>query len=381
MSDLPPVTQTISDYLQNVRLNQIPGEVRHEAKRAFLNILGVGIAGAVAEEIDLLLDYMNEMGTGNRCPVWGREIRVGPEQACLLHGAAAHVLDFDDTHLQAMVHPSPPLPGPIFAMASLRKISGSDALLSFLLGIEVEFRMGEAVRLTGFHPTAVLGNFGAAVATGKLLDLDAERFVHAFGAAATQAAGLVAMNGTMCKSFHVGKASMNGFLAAQLAARGLTSKPEALEFRFPRGYSTETNPESMLEGLGDRFLIHQNSYKPFACGVVAHPAIDGALSLKNQHRFNPDHIERIDCTVNPSACSATGILQPRDSLQARFSLPFSVAAVLRRGKATHAEYSEEAIRDPGIKALVDRVILHSHPEFSRDQARVEIRMKDRKSVV
>lgn len=371
-----PLTKPLAEFAVGLQWSDLPESVVHEGKRAFLNTLGVGIAGMQDAELFPLFAYVRDQGGAAQVPLWVGGERVSAQHSCLIHGMACHVLDFDDTHLQAMIHPSPPLLPVPFAMCAGQSLQGREVLLAFILGIELQFRIGEAVRLAGFHPTAVLGNLGAVATGGRLLGLDAGTLCHALGLAVTQAAGVSGMNGTHAKSFHVGKAAMNGFMAARLAAGGMTAKSNSLEAQFMAACASAARGKDPLEGLGSSFRIGSNSYKPFACGVVAHPAIDAIIRIRKEHNPEPSEVDSIVCDVTRSVVRATGIPVPRDALQARFSTAHSVAVALLDGKAGLLQYSESRLEDPVLRDLTGRVGLKVDESLGLHEARLRVRMKN-----
>ena len=189
--------------------------------------------------MEIALATVAEFSGPARASVLGRTQRLDMLHAALINGISSHVLDFDDTHLRTVIHPSGPVAPALLALAETRPVPGKDLLLAFVLGVEVECRIGNGVCPShydqGWHVTATAGVFGAAAAAGKLLHLSETQMVQALGIAATQAAGLREMFGTHCKPFHPGRAAQNGLFAALLAARGFTSSAEAIEGR--RGFA------------------------------------------------------------------------------------------------------------------------------------------------
>jgi len=370
------ITRTFCEWAHGLRLADVPVETLHAAKGALLNCVGVGIAGTGEHEIDLLIAFAKEMGAAPTVKIWGRAERLSPDYACLVHGTACHVLDYDDTDLKAMVHPSPPLVPALLATAATQPVPGGELLLAYVIGVELELRLGANLNFKGYHPTALLGNLGAAVGVGRLLHLSPAQLAVALWQASTQAAGLVGMNGTMAKSFHVGKAAMNGYLAAKLAAAGFNGRDDVIENKVVPCLSIEGGVESVIEGLGDTWYLHRNVCKPYACGVVAHPAIDAMQQIRREHpEIESSGIASIDCFVHSAVVGATGIPLPKDELEARFSTAHAVAAVFVRGKAGHHEFSRDCLDDPQVRELTRRVTLHVERGFSMTDARVSLTLQ------
>jgi 2-methylcitrate dehydratase PrpD len=232
----------------------------------------------------------------------------------------------------------------------------------------------------GWHATGSVGAFGAAVAASKLLGLDETRMCHAIGLAATQPVGLREMFGSMTKSFHPGRAAQNGLLAALLAEKGYTSSLQGIEAR--RGWanvlSTKRDYAAITEGLGSHYEISRNSYKPFACGLVVHPVIDGCIQLRNENNLTADMIDRIDLGIHPIVLELTSNRTPRTGLEGKFSVYYAAAIGIVAGRAGEAQFSDAQVRDPVVMALRDRVETAVDPSLTQDQARVKIRLKDQR---
>jgi 2-methylcitrate dehydratase PrpD len=302
--------------------------------------------------------------------------------AALMNGITSHTFDFDDTHLKTVIHPSGPVASAILALAERSPVAGADFLHAFILGVEAECRIGNAVYPThydvGWHITGTAGVFGAAAAVGQLLDLTEQQMVWALGLAATQSSGLREMFGTMTKPFHPGNAARNGLLAALLAKANFTSSKQGIE--APRGFAhvlaTARNFSQITERLGETWEIALNTYKPFACGIVIHPAIDGCIQLRNEHALKAGDIESVSLGVHPLVLELTGKKAPQAGLEGKFSVYHSVAAAIIHGAAGEEQYSDAVVRDPGVVALRDRVTAAVKPGMHEDQVQVTIRLRD-----
>jgi 2-methylcitrate dehydratase PrpD len=182
----------------------------------------------------------------------------------------------------------------------------------------------------------------------------------------------------MCKSLHPGRAAQNGLLSALLAAKNFTSSERAVE--APRGFgqvaSTRFDPMIITEGLGTRYEILSNMYKPYACGLVVHAAIDGCIELTREHGLDPDQIERVDLTVSPLVLELTGKRRPQSGLEGKFSVFHAAAVGIIHRAAGEAQFSDGAVRDPRVVALRDRVHATEDRSIGRTEAKVSIRLKD-----
>jgi 2-methylcitrate dehydratase PrpD len=186
------------------------------------------------------------------------------------------------------------------------------------------------------------------------------------------------MFGTMCKSLHPGRAAQGGLTAALLAAKGFTSSEQAIE--APRGFarvlSTKFDPEVITAGLGERFELLSNMYKPYACGLVVHAAIDGCIEIRREHGLAPDAIEAVELTVSPLVLKLTGKPSPQSGLEGKFSVYHAVAAAIVHGAAGEAQFSDACVRDPRVVALRNRVSAREDSAIGRTEARVTIRTRD-----
>ena len=211
-------TMRLAEFVTDTRLASIPEATRHEGKRALLDVLGVALGAADMPAVEIARRTALALGGSEQATVWADGRRTSVTNAALVSGIMCHVLDYDDTHLPTILHPSGPLAASALPVAEWRGASGADLLLAYLLGFEVEARVSLSVYPehydVGWHITGTAGVLGAAAAAARLLGLNAQKTVWALGAAATQSAGLRESFGSMCKSLHTGKAAQNGVLAA-----------------------------------------------------------------------------------------------------------------------------------------------------------------------
>ena len=375
------ITRTLARRLVKSRYDDIPDAVRHEAARALLNWLGCAIGAARHETVECAVAALRPCSGPPQAGVFGRRERFDVLHAALINGISSHVLDFDDTHARA-IHPSAPVLPALLALAEWKKLTGRQLVHAFVMGVEAEERVGLSVFPehydVGWHITGTAGVFGAAAACGIVLGLNVRQMAWALGIAATQSAGLREMFGSMCKSLHPGRAAQNGLTAALLAARDFTSSEQAIE--APRGYghvlSTKFDPQLITDGWGERWELMSNMYKPYACGLVVHAAIDGCIELRGGHGIRPADIARVNLRVSPLVLELTGKRTPRTSLEGKFSVYHATAAALVHGAAGEAQFSDACVNDPQVIAVRERVSATADATIGRTEAHVTIALND-----
>jgi 2-methylcitrate dehydratase PrpD len=380
------VTKTLAQFVVDSRYADIPEAVRHEAVRSVLNWLGCALGGCRHETIDRALAALQPFSGSAQATVLGRGERLDIMHAALMNGMSSHVLDFDDTHLKTVIHPSGPVAAALLALAEYRPMNGAEFLHAFILGVEVECRIGNAVYPShydvGWHITGTAGVFGAAAAVGRALGLNGEQMTWALGIAATQSSGLREMFGTMCKPFHPGRAAQNGMTAAYLASRNFTSSERGIE--APRGFAhvlaTKRNFTAITARLGETWEVAQNTYKPFACGIVIHPTIDGCIQLRNEYGLAGNEIDSIELAVHPLVLELTGKKTPQTGLEGKFSVYHSAAIAIIHGEAGESGYRDEVVRDAAVRALRDKVIATPDTSIPEDAAYIAIRLKDGRTI-
>jgi 2-methylcitrate dehydratase PrpD len=360
-ANAPPVTRTLARFVAAHPGRGWSDAVEREAQRTFFNWLGCAIGAAHHEAVDAALAAVQMLQPSAQASVLGRGERVDMASAALVNGIASHTFDFDDTHLKTIIHPAGPVASAALALAEHRGASGRALLDALVLGIDVACRVGNAVYPDhydrGWHITGSTGMLGAAAACARLLALDEQHTAMALGIAASQPVGLREQFGTMTKPFHPGAAARAGLMAALMARHGYTASPRALE--APRGlmqtYSTKCDWSEITDQLGERFEISFNTYKPFACGIVIHPVIDGCAQLK-QRGVRAEQVERVELKVHPLVLELTGKKEPTDGLQGKFSVYHGAALGLMIGRAGEAEYADAIVTRPDIVALRRKVV-------------------------
>jgi 2-methylcitrate dehydratase PrpD len=377
-TDAVTLTKTLAAHLAGVGPSDLTAAARQAARRGVLDWIGCALAGSAHPEIDILVSVLAETGGRPQATVLGRGLKLGLLDAPLANGQMGHLLDFDDTHMGGVVlHTSSPVLAALFALAERAQVSGEDLMLAYAVGFEAGVRAGRTApghHKGGWHLTGTLGAIAAGAACGRLLGLDGQRLTYALGIAATQAAGMQQNRGTMCKSFHAGKAAQNGVLAALLAERGFDSSQEIVEGKrgFARIYSDVAAPEALTANLGREWLIETNGHKPYACGVVLHPLIDAVIAIRDRERVDPAAVDAIELRLHPLVLTITGVTEPTSELQSKFSFRHSAAVALVNGAAGVAQYSDARAGDPLVAALRRKVTAVADETLRKDEAHAAI---------
>jgi 2-methylcitrate dehydratase PrpD len=376
----PDVTPKLAGFVADISWNDIPGPVCHEAKRALLNFFAVALAGCRAGPVESVLASLREFSDRKQATIVGRHERIDALSAAFLNAAGANVFDFCDTHLPTVIHPTAPVAPALFALAELRKITGTDLLLAFILGCEIECRIGNAISpghyAKGWHITSTCGVFGAAAGAGKLIGLDATRMIAALGHASTQSAGLCECLGRPAKSLSVGNAARNGLWSALLAEQGLEGPPEPIAGRqgFLNAMAEPPNWASLIGGLGETWELAQNAIKPYPCGVVIHPFLDCVLDWRRAHPA--EAVARVVLHGNPLLALRADRPAVSTGQEAQVSVQHAVAAALVLGEAGLAQFTDACAGDPAVVAMRHKVKVISDPAIATVAAEIELWTKD-----
>ncbi|MDD7916710.1 MmgE/PrpD family protein [Actinomycetospora callitridis] len=383
----------VADFAAALDPADVPDEVLERARHLVLDAVGLAYASTAYRFSGVARDALATFGGGDH-PVLGMPDRLSPRDAAVLNGVLVHGMDFDDTHIPAVTHVSAAALPAALSAATVSGASTREMLLAYVLGVEVSARVGlggaGGFHDVGFHPTAVAGAFGAAVAAGRLTGLDADGLVAAQGVVGSMSAGLLEFleDGSWTKRLHPGWAAMCGLTAAAFARAGWTGPAAVYEGRFGL-YATHlagrtSRPEAVGEDLGTRWELMRTAVKPYPICHFNHAFADAALLLRDEHGIDAADVRAIRCAIHPVpgkvVCQPPeNKWAPRDEYDAKFSLPFAVSAALARGRFTLAELEDEALADPGILALARKVeVVDDHEGLFPDaySGRVEIELAD-----
>jgi 2-methylcitrate dehydratase PrpD len=381
-ADAAGPSAALARFAAALQWQDVPQPVRHEAVRALVNFFATALAGCRDPAVEAASAVFAQFRSDTNCTVIGRAGRTDALHAASLNAMSGNVFDYDDTHLPTIIHPTAPIAPAVFALAQTRRVTGPELLTAFVLGVEIECRLGNAVSpwhyQRGWHITSTCGVFGAAAATGRLLGLDETGMSWALGHASAQSSGLVETLGSMSKSIGVGNSASNGLLSALLAQRGFQGPPLPLE--GPRGFlkvmGDSADLGSLTRDLGERWELMNNTYKPYPCGVVLNPVIEACLALHHEQRVRLDDVERVELTGHPLLRERTDRPTPRSGREAQVSARHAVAIALAHGKAGLDQFSDASVADPASHVLDSKLVFVDDSRCSIDSATVVLHLRE-----
>ncbi|WOH71323.1 MmgE/PrpD family protein [Bradyrhizobium sp. NDS-1] len=375
---IPSVSKTLADVVAAASWADV-GAQSIEARRSILNFFATALGSARDPVVMAAMRTLSPFSGAATATVIGHSRQMDAMCASFLNAISANLLDFDDTHPETIIHPAAPVAAPVMALAETRRLSGREVLTAFILGVDIECRIGNAVSprhyARGWHITSTCGIFGAAAACAKLLGLRAEGIANAIGLAASQSAGNVENLPSAAKNVSVGNAARNGLFAALLAQQGYEAAPRAIEgpLGWARTMGDEPDIARLLDGLGKTWEIARNTYKPYPAGIVFHAVIDACLKLREQIGRQFDQIDAV--TVQGSALLlARGDRPVNNERDARVSIHHCVACGLLLGRAGIAEFARETVVRPDIAQLRQKVRAELDTRMPDGAARVTLRL-------
>ena len=383
-SDAKYITQALIDAVRGLNYDSISGDALEVARHCLLDYLGVALAGSSEPLVQMLVKVV-ALGDGpDGAGLIGRPERMSELNAALVNGAAAHALDYDDTHTTLMGHPTAPVMPAVLALCETNGANGKRLLESFVAGVELECRLGALLGSghydAGFHSTGTLGTFGAAGACAHLLGLGEDQWRMAMGLAGTQAAGLKASFGTMAKPLHAGKAASSGMLSALLAKEGFSGATGILE--TPQGFAvTHFGAElsaNRLDRYVGKFLICDTLFKYHASCYLTHAPMDAARAIADEFGVQPESIDSVEVYVSPKLLSVCNIERPETGLEAKFSLRTTTALALLGYPTDRIDtFEDTVIREERLVSLRDRVRVIPTEGMESTQAKVIVESKGR----
>ncbi|MFM9887194.1 MAG: MmgE/PrpD family protein [Burkholderiales bacterium] len=378
------VTRQLARFAVSAKPGDVPSGVRAEGIRALVNWIGSPIGACRHPIVERAIVAFNEFSGPRQASLLGRGEKTDIFNAAVINCIASGIFDYDDTHLPTVIHPTGPIASALLALCEYKTMSGSDFLHALILGIEVQCRLASALAEPpaqcdgAWFLTGITGGVGTAVATGRILGLNEQQMIWAIGIAAARASGTRETHGTMAKNLVPAWAAEEGMKAAFLARRDFTASDASLE--GPRGlghlYADKSNFAVLTEGLGERWALQRNAYKPFPSGIVTHGAITGALELAQRHPMAHEDIERVELVVHPLCIELCGRRTPRTAVEGTFSVFHWVAVALLNGVISIRQFSDACVTDPVVIGLRDRVSATTNPQFNKDEAHVRLTLKD-----
>jgi 2-methylcitrate dehydratase PrpD len=363
-------TERVAAFVHATALQDLPEGVIPKAKKAIADTLAVMLAGATSEVAEPLLRYVEAIDAAGEEPLLGTGLAASPECAALVNGTFGHALDYDDVLSMMPAHPSAVILAAVLASLRGKRASGCSLIEAYALGVEVGGKIGLGITVghyhRGYHATGTLALFSALAALLKLHRVDVETSRQAFGIAGSMASGLRRNFGTMTKPLHTGIAARSALTAWQLATCGFTAAPDILEAKSGV-YSTlgvaESDASMTAEKLGRPFVIVDPglALKKFPCCYASHRAMDGLLALRTKLGFAAADVERIICRMPPGGMQVLTYARPETGLEAKFSLPYPLAAGLLDGTYTLWTFTDEAVRRNEFAALYSRIDAHESP--------------------
>jgi 2-methylcitrate dehydratase PrpD len=372
------ISSKIASFVNELSLTKVPPDVVMKAKLHILDTMGVALATPAMKdpEIEYVIRVLSKVNGDYMSSVWGRGFKSYTPFVAMINSVQAHFLDYDDTHLGSTIHVSSVVVPTAFAVGEVLGSSGSRVLEAVIAGYEVTTRLGlltpTAFHMRGFHPTSVVGVFGATVTAGKLLGLSEEQLVNALGIAGSMSSGILQAipEGVRLKPLHPGIASMNGILAALLAREGLKGPRGVFEGEqgFYKAYLGESiDVESLTFNTWETMNI---AIKPYPSCHATHSAIDIAIALHKDYNLRPDNINEITfyapkLTIRLVMEPMEEKLRPSTPYSAKFSLPYTVMVALRKGWIGVWDFSYESIRDEEILKHTPKVKAVYEPAYDK----------------
>jgi 2-methylcitrate dehydratase PrpD len=391
---------TVAKTVVDTSFDRLPASAVEASKNDILDTLGCIIAGSTAAAAEEVVSLVDDWGGKEESTIVAFGGKVPAPWAAFVNGTMGHALDYDDTHDKAVLHVGPAVVSSAMALAQRRgNVDGKTFITSVALGADLIIRLGLAttrpLHESGFMFTPLYGYFGSAAAAAKVLNLDEEGVINAFGITYAQAAGNLQVNidneHALTKRLQVGFAAKAGVMAGLLAQKGLTGARQSMEGRFglfPLYQRGLYNRDVLLSGLGEEFEVSNLSFKPYSCCRQIHGHVDAALQLKRDYNLQPDDIASVRVFVNADPhplCDPLDLRRrPQEEVHAQFSIPYSVAVALTYGKVLIKDYTLIALKDEDVLRVADRVTPVFDPELPTrivPPARMEIVTTDGRTLV
>ena len=369
----PPLALILAERALSVKTQSLSPEIIASAKIAMSDTIGVTLLGASSDTAEIARQAAAITEQEGTATILGTTLRANQLDAAFANAVAGHAFDYDDFTELFGGHPSVPILPGLLAVGETTGATGIELIRAYIIGVELETRLALGVHFQhyekGWHPTSTLGVFGAAAGCAYLLNLDATQTAQAIAIAASNASGIKANFGTMTKPLHIGQCARSGVLAAQLAAKGFTANPHALE--APQGFLDVYNGpgnysiERILDKWFDPPLVLSPgiNLKQFPCCGSTHPAIFAAIRLRERQRLDHKRIRRIEILTHPRRLPHTNQPHPHTSLESKFSIQYCVARALVDGQVTLADFENAAWEQTNITRLLSITQVGEHSDM------------------
>lgn len=381
------LTRVIGQFIANTDDKDIPVETYRHARVAFMDWLGCAIGGKDEPVVGKLIALADLMGGKEQASIIGHNIKTSLSQAALINGTQSHVLDYDDTNMEIIAHPSVTIFPGLLALCEYEAKGGKDLLSAYIIAYKVMSAIGKCTSMehymAGWHATSTLGPFASASACSKILNLDEQQTLYALGIAGTQACGLKKSFGTMCKSFHAGRAAQVGLTSALLAREGFTGAEDILEGDdgFLKAFSGKINEEA-VDSLGKTWDIQNLVQKYHASCHATHSPIEATLGIVQEQGLELDEIKSIETSVSPFALTAAWVKEPKTGLEAKFCIPYTVASAVLTGDTSEKAFTKvnERVREfmnrISVEGSDERQGLGTYVELETESGNRYSRVKD-----
>lgn len=377
-------TRQLTNFVLETSFKDFPKEVVERAKVSVLDYLASASYGSTKDWSKKICHYVKQIGCEGKSTVIANRVKTSPQYAALANGTMGHGFELDDFHTIAFVHPGAVVIPAALATAEKERARGDEFLTAVILGYEVMVRlglvMGIAHSVRGFHSTGTTGPFGSATAAGKILKLNKDQMLNAYGIAGSFSSGLKEfyLEGGTVKRLHAGKASENGVNAVLLAKEGFTGPSTVLEgkFGFCKVFSDDFNLGKLQEGLKQEWQMMTMNVKPYPCCGGIHPAVNGLQDLKKKHSISPHEVEKVVVETCERIASQNASPGTQSIMSAQYSIPFCASVTLLKDIEDPSVFNEAALKDREILSLSKKIQVIGTPEIpGMEQSRVTIKVK------
>lgn len=363
------LSEKLADFTLNLKFEDIPPEVLEHFKLLIMDTLGVSIASYDLEHARIIRDVVFGLQTVPESTVWGTKVKVDMADAVLANAALIHGMDYDDTHVGGMVHPSASVVSTSFVVGEKTGASMREIMAATVIGWEIIVRLGLAARSAfhdhGYHPSGILAPFAATCTAGRLLNVSRDTLLNTLGLCGSQAASLQEFlhDGAWVKKMHPGWGAHSAIYSLLMAERGFTGPQKVFEGEFGLWRTHLGFVEGLFEAFSDLGKVWRTpeiTFKLYQCCHFLQSFIECILKIKTQNNFSPDDIERIECRVGQRGKMI--VCEPEEEKKRptteygmSFSLPFIIAMTILEGKISPAEINVSQMKRPEVIALIDKV--------------------------